>query len=115
MPIEITSTKLLDQCPEQETWSLDENREWKCFRGPRFSTSLFICDGKLEDICDELQTLREHCERKPYTSGFHVCWQPRDLLGEPETPQQRKDGTVRFALRFVITNGEKVLGESYRE
>lgn len=98
-----------------ETWSLNEKQAWTCFRGPRFAVSLMVCDGKLEEVCAEAQALRDSCPRAPHTPGFHICWQPRQLVDQEPTIRRREDGTVRFALLWVVTNGERVLGEFYRE
>jgi hypothetical protein len=116
--IEFKWPRYYDQVPGNETWSLCLQHDvptWNCFRGPRFSVSLMTCDGKPEELYEELQALREACPKKPHTEGFTVCWQDRRLMDQEPVIRRRADGTIRFGLLWVVTSGYRVLAEEYEE
>jgi hypothetical protein len=125
--IELMWPRTLDQPTGTETWVLHAEPDragralvsykggWNLFLGPRLVIPATVCDGKLEDICQELQGLRDSCPKKAHTPGWNIGWQPRQLVDQKPVILRREDGTVRFALLWVVTNGRCVLGEEYRE
>jgi hypothetical protein len=117
--IEFKWPRYFDQVPDTETWSLDAMltgaSKWHRFRGPRFSVSLMVCDGLLEEVCAEIQVLRDSCPVKPRTIGFTCGWTPRQLPDQDPVIVRRVDGTVRFSMLWVVTTGRCVMGEFYSD
>lgn len=100
----------LDKEPTSTVWAPGPDG-WKCFKGPKHVYYVIFAEGTLEDICKELQELRDSCPQGP-ADGWHTAYTLTTVTEGPKAGDsvRHTPNGLLVMLRMCVTNDENPIG-----